>query len=49
MVKRPESEATIDWSAANNMPLDPETFEMMVDDALETLGKSEKVSEDRAA
>jgi phosphoenolpyruvate carboxykinase (ATP) len=43
MVKRPESEATIDWTAANNIPLDPETFEMMVDDAMETLGKSERV------
>ena len=43
MVKRPESEATIDWTAANNIPLDPETFDMMVDDALETLGKSSKV------
>ena len=40
MVKRADSEATIDWSAANNIPLDPETFDMMVDDALETLGKS---------
>ncbi len=43
MVKRPESEATIDWTAANNIPLDPETFDMMVDDALETLAKSDKV------
>jgi len=43
MVKRPESEATIDWTAANNIPLDPETFDMMVDDALETLGNSDKV------
>jgi phosphoenolpyruvate carboxykinase (ATP) len=42
MVKRPESEATIDWTAANNIPLDPETFDMMVDDALATLGSSEK-------
>ncbi len=43
MVKRPESEATIDWTAANNIPLDPETFDMMVDDALATLADSDKV------
>jgi len=42
MVKRPESEATIDWTAANNIPLDPETFDMMVDDALAALASSEK-------
>ena len=43
MVKRPKSEHTIDWTAANNIPLDPKTFEMMVDDAFKTLGKSKKI------
>ena len=43
VVKRPESEATIDWSAANNIPVDPETFDMLVDDALATLGASASV------
>jgi len=41
IVKRPESEATIDWTAANNLPVDAETFDMMVEDALETLGAAE--------
>jgi len=43
IVKRPESEATIDWTAANNIPVDPETFDMLVEDALKTLGESPKV------
>ena len=43
IVKRPESEKTIDWTAANNLPVDPETFDMLVDDALKTLRKSKNV------
>ena len=43
LVRNPESEATIDWDSPNNIPLDPETFDMLVEDALETLSKSEKV------
>ncbi|MGD9548839.1 MAG: phosphoenolpyruvate carboxykinase (ATP) [Candidatus Krumholzibacteriia bacterium] len=43
MVRRKESEHTIDWTAANNIPLDPRTFDMMLDDALKTLDKSKKV------
>jgi phosphoenolpyruvate carboxykinase (ATP) len=43
IVKRAESEATIDWSAANNIPLDEETFDMLVEDALATLGASANV------
>ena len=43
LVRTPESEATIDWDSPNNIPLDPETFDMLVEDALETLSKSEKV------
>jgi len=42
IVKRPESEATIDWSAANNIPVDEETFDMLIEDALKTLGDSAK-------
>ncbi|MCB1163643.1 phosphoenolpyruvate carboxykinase (ATP) [bacterium] len=34
VVRRPESEASIDWSAANNIPLDPETMDMVLEDAL---------------
>lgn len=43
IVKRTSSEATIDWSAANNIPLDEETFDMLVEDAIETLGADGKV------
>jgi phosphoenolpyruvate carboxykinase (ATP) len=43
IVKHPESADTIDWTAANNIALDPETFDMLVDDAMETLGKSSNV------
>lgn len=43
IVKRPESEHTIDWTAANNLPVDPETFDMLVEDALKTLRKSRNV------
>ncbi len=34
IVKRAESEASIDWSAANNIPLEPETMDMLLEDAL---------------
>jgi len=37
-VRRPESESTIDWDSPNNIPIDPETFDMIVDDALRVLG-----------
>jgi phosphoenolpyruvate carboxykinase (ATP) len=43
IVKRASSEATIDWTAANNIPVDEETFDMLIDDALKTLGKAGKV------
>ncbi len=37
LVKRPESQDTIDWDSPNNIPLDPETFDMALEDALEVL------------
>ncbi|MFO7674700.1 MAG: phosphoenolpyruvate carboxykinase (ATP) [bacterium] len=37
IVRRPESEDTIDWDSPNNVPLDPETMAMVLDDALGTL------------
>lgn len=43
IVKRASSEATIDWTAANNIPVDEETFDMLVDDALATLGAAKAV------
>jgi len=36
-VRRPESENTIDWDSPNNIPLEPETFEMVLEDALDAL------------
>ncbi len=36
-VLRPESEASIDWSSPTNLPITPETFEMIFTDALERL------------
>lgn len=38
IVKRPESEKNIDWNSPNNIALDPETFEMLFEDAVNTLG-----------
>ena len=42
-VRRPESEANIDWDAPNNRPIDEETFDMLFADALEALGKKDKL------
>jgi phosphoenolpyruvate carboxykinase (ATP) len=43
MVRRPESEKTIDWTSPNCIPMDPETFEMLWQDALDTLGAKDTV------
>ncbi len=43
IVRRPENEDTVDWTAANNLPIDQRTFEMMVNDAFRTLRKSRKL------
>lgn len=40
IVKHEDQADTIDWSAANNIPLAPTTFDMMVDDAFEALGSA---------
>jgi phosphoenolpyruvate carboxykinase (ATP) len=37
MVRRPESEGNIDWDSPNNIPMEPETFDMVMEDALKTL------------
>ncbi len=34
IVRRPESEENIDWDSPNNIPMDPETFDMILEDAL---------------
>ena len=38
IVRRPESEASIDWDSPNNIPMEPETFDMLLEDALKALG-----------
>ena len=43
IVKRPESEENIDWDSPNNIPIDPETFDILIDDALDTIPKKEKL------
>ncbi len=43
IVKRPESGANIDWTAANCIPVDPETFEMLWADACDVLGGKDKI------
>jgi len=42
-VKRPESANTIDWDSPNNLPIDEETFNMVLEDALAALGKTAPV------
>ncbi len=42
-VRRPEIESEIDWDSPNNLPLTPETFTMILEDALEMVGKKEKL------
>jgi phosphoenolpyruvate carboxykinase (ATP) len=37
MVRRPESEESIDWDSPNNIPMTPETFDMLLEDALRVL------------
>jgi len=37
IVRHPETEDTIDWDSPNNIPMEPETFDMLVEDALKTL------------
>lgn len=37
IVRRPESEDNIDWDSPNNIPMEPETFDMIEDDAFRVL------------
>lgn len=43
VVKRPESEKNIDWNSPNNIPLDPQTFEMLFEDAVSVLSGKNKL------
>lgn len=42
-VRRPASEETIDWDSPNNLPISPETFDLLVADALEHLSRRDRV------
>ncbi|QTA78059.1 Phosphoenolpyruvate carboxykinase [Desulfonema limicola] len=43
IVKRPETESNIDWDSPNNLPVDPETFEMLWADALAVMKAKDTV------
>ncbi len=43
IVRREEYEDEIDWSSPNNIPLEPETFRLVHDDALELLSQKEEL------
>ena len=44
-VRRPESEATIDWDSPNNIPVDEQTFDRILEDAVATLNGKSRVYE----
>ena len=43
LVRNPESEDTIDWNSPNNIPLEPDTFDMVLEDCLMTLETTDRV------
>jgi len=43
IVRHLESQDTIDWSSPNNIPMEPETFDMLFEDALNTLSKKSQL------
>ncbi len=49
LVKHPQSAHLIDWTSPNNLPMEPETFDMLFEDALKVLQDSTEIYElDRA-
>ena len=42
-VRRATSEATIDWDSPNNIPVDEETFNMVLEDAFKALAEKDRV------
>ncbi len=42
-VKRAETEGNIDWDSPNNIPIDEETFDMLFEDALNTIKEKERI------
>jgi phosphoenolpyruvate carboxykinase (ATP) len=50
IARRPESEGNIDWDSPNNLPVDPETFDMLWADAIRELEAAPEIFvTDRAA
>jgi phosphoenolpyruvate carboxykinase (ATP) len=48
IVRHPASEGNIDWDSPNNIPMEPETFDLLVQDALQVLaGKARLYVTDR--
>ncbi len=43
IVRRPESESTIDWDSPNCIPMEPETFDLLWEDACRVLAGKERV------
>ena len=43
IVRHKESEGDIDWDSPNNIPLDPETFDMIMEDALRVLSAKKRL------
>ncbi|MGI6718118.1 MAG: phosphoenolpyruvate carboxykinase (ATP) [Bacteroidales bacterium] len=43
IVKRKESQDNIDWTSANNIPIEEKVFDMVVDDALDVLSKKDRI------
>ena len=44
-VQRPESSGTIDWDSPNNIPVDEQTFDMVLEDAFAALNRKSRVYE----
>jgi phosphoenolpyruvate carboxykinase (ATP) len=43
IVQHPASAGSIDWDSPNNIPMEPETFDMLFEDALETLSSKPRL------
>ncbi|WP_372752202.1 phosphoenolpyruvate carboxykinase (ATP) [Labilibaculum sp.] len=43
IVKNPESQSNIDWSSPNNIAMNPETFELIFEDALKLMAEKETI------
>ncbi len=43
IVRRAESEDNIDWDSPNNIPMEPSTFDMLFEDALQTLSHKSRL------